>query len=56
MTPHALPDAFAGGIFAGTVIALLAWRLGAVKLVIAGALLGVLRGRLAFIATLRPLL
>jgi chromate transporter len=46
MAPHALPDPFAVVILMGTLIALLAWRLGAMKLMMAGAGLGVLRSRL----------
>jgi len=34
-------------IFAATVTCLLAWRTAAIKLMIAGALVGVLRSRLA---------
>lgn len=46
MAPHALPDAFAMVLFAGTVAALLAWQVGAIKLMVLGASLGVLRDRL----------
>jgi chromate transporter len=46
MAPHALPDPFAIAILSGTLIALLAWRIGAIKLLMAGAGLGVLRSRL----------
>lgn len=46
MAPHALPDPFAIAILAATVLALLVWRMGAVKLMIAGSILGVLRDRL----------
>ena len=46
LAPHALPDAFAIIIFAAAVIALLVWRIGAVKLIVAGSILGVLRSRL----------
>jgi chromate transporter len=46
MAPHALPDALAVAIFIGTLIALLAWRIGAMKLMMAGAGVGVLRSRL----------
>ena len=45
MAPHALPDPFAIAVLIGTVIALLAWRFSAFKLIIAGAVLGVLSGR-----------
>jgi chromate transporter len=46
MAPHALPDPFAIAMLMATVIALLVWRIGAVKLMIAGAVFGVLRSRL----------
>lgn len=45
MAPHALPDPIAVGLFLGTVTAMLAWRVGAIKLMLAGALLGVLKDR-----------
>ena len=47
LAPHALPDALAIVIFAGTVTCLLVWRAAAIKLMIAGALVGILRSRLA---------
>ena len=43
MAPHALPDPFAIAIFIATVIALLTWRIDAVKIMIAGSVVGVLR-------------
>jgi chromate transporter len=46
VAPHALPDPFAVAMLVGTLIASLAWRLGAIKLMLAGAGLGVLRSRL----------
>ena len=46
MAPHALPDPWAVAMLIGTLIALLAWRLGALKLISAGAVIGVLRSRL----------
>ena len=46
LAPHALPDAFSIVVFAGTVTCLLVWRAAAIKLMIAGALVGVLRSRL----------
>jgi chromate transporter len=45
MAPHALPDPVAVTILIATVIALLAWRIGAIKLMIAGSVVGVLRSR-----------
>jgi chromate transporter len=46
MAPHALPDPFAVAILIATVIALLASPIGAVKLMVAGSVLGILRSRL----------
>jgi chromate transporter len=46
MAPHALPDPMAVAMLIGTLIALLAWRIGALKLMSAGAVVGVLRSRL----------
>jgi chromate transporter len=46
LAPYALPDAFAIAVLAATVVALLVWRLGTGRLMIAGSLLGVLRSRL----------
>jgi chromate transporter len=46
MAPHALPDAAAVAILIATVIALFVSRIGAVKIMIAGSVLGVLRSRL----------
>jgi chromate transporter len=45
LMPHALPDPFALAILVVTLAALLVWRLGTVRLMLAGALLGVLRSR-----------
>ncbi len=56
MTPHALPDPLAIGIFGATVAAMLAWRVGAIKLMVLGALLGVLRDRLLSFAWIRAAL
>jgi len=46
LAPHALPDPIAIAVFIGTVSALLAWRISAIKLMVAGALVGVLKSRL----------
>lgn len=53
MAPHALPDAIAAGLFVGTVAAMLAWRVGAIKLVVLGALLGAVRERLLSLPGIR---
>ncbi len=47
MAPHAIPDPFAVMIFAATVLALLAWRVGAIKTMLGGAVLGIVRERIA---------
>ena len=46
LAPYALPDPFAMVIMAATIVVLLNSRIGAFKLMIAGAILGVLRSRL----------
>jgi chromate transporter len=46
IAPYALPDLFAVAILIVTVIALSVSRIGSVRLMIAGSILGVLRGRL----------
>jgi chromate transport protein ChrA len=46
LAPHALPDAFAIGIFVAAVVALLVWRTSGIKLIVGGSILGVLRSRL----------
>jgi chromate transport protein ChrA len=46
LAPHALPDAFAIAVFAATVTCLLIWRASIIELMIAGAVVGVLRSRL----------
>ena len=47
LAPHAMPDYFALAIFTLALLALAAWRIGAVKLMLGGALAGMLRDRLA---------
>ncbi len=47
MAPHAIPDPVAAVVFIGTVTALLAWRVSAIKLMAAGAGVGVLRSRVS---------
>jgi len=49
LAPAALPDPFAVGMLVVTVVALLALRVGAFKVMIAGAFLGVLRSNLSII-------
>jgi chromate transporter len=47
MAPPALPDLWALALLVATVIALVVWRIGAVKLMCGGAIVGVLRSRLS---------
>jgi chromate transporter len=46
LAPHALPDPLAIAMLIATVIALFVWRIGVVKLILAGAGCGILRSRL----------
>jgi len=46
LAPHALPDAFAVGTMIATVIVLLAWRVATLKIVLLGAVLGIVRNRI----------
>ncbi|OLC16954.1 MAG: hypothetical protein AUH29_03725 [Candidatus Rokubacteria bacterium 13_1_40CM_69_27] len=50
LAPHALVDSFAIALLVATVIALSVGRIGAVRLMIAGSVLGVLRSRLLALA------
>jgi chromate transporter len=45
LAPPALPDLFAIAMLVATVLVLSAWRIGAVKLMLAGSMVGVLRSR-----------
>jgi chromate transporter len=56
MAPHALPDPFAVAILMATVIALLVWRIGAIKLMASGAVLGLLRSRVPMVPGVRAAL
>jgi chromate transporter len=56
MAPHALPDPVAVAVLIGTLIALLAWRLSVLKLMGAGAVVGVLRSHLSALPGLRALI
>ena len=46
IAPAALPDPFAAAILIGTIVAMMAFRVGAFKVMIGGAVLGVLRSQL----------
>jgi chromate transporter len=47
MAPPALPDLWACVLLVAAVSALVVWRMGAIKLMLAGAMVGVLRSRLS---------
>jgi chromate transporter len=53
MAPHALPDPVAVAMLLGTLIAVLGWRLGTIPLLMAGAGVGVIRGRLCVLPGIR---
>jgi chromate transporter len=53
LAPHALPDPFAVVLLGATVIALVYWRVGSLKLMLAGSVLGVLRSRLSSLQAVR---
>ncbi len=47
MAPHALPDRFAIATLIATVIVLMVWRVATVKVMLLGAMLGLLRSRVS---------
>ena len=53
LAPHAVPDPFAAAILLGTLGALLSRRVGPLKLMLAGGLLGALRSRLSTLSVAR---
>jgi chromate transporter len=55
MAPHALPDSVAVAMLIGTLIVLLAWRTNGLKLMGAGAVVGVLRSYLSALPGIRAL-
>src|SRR5213592_2255385 len=56
MAPHALADVFAAATLLATVIALMVWRIGTVKAMVLGSLLGVLRSRLSSLRAVKGVL
>ena len=55
MAPHAVPDKFAAILFVLAVMALLWWRIGALKVMLGGALFGLLRDRITSLPGLRAI-
>jgi len=47
LAPHAIPDLVALATLIATVMALLLWRIGTIKLMVAGSALGIARSRIA---------
>ncbi|PYO02794.1 MAG: hypothetical protein DMD91_02505 [Candidatus Rokuibacteriota bacterium] len=54
LSPAAVPDPLALAILVGTVVAAIAFRVGAFKLMMGGAVLGILRSQLPVTALTRP--
>ena len=46
LAPHALPDAFAIATLLATVLVLMVWRVATLKVMLLGAVLGIVRSRL----------
>jgi chromate transport protein ChrA len=51
LAPHALPDLFAVVILAASLVVVIVYRLGTVKLMIAGSILGALRTHFRVVRT-----
>src|SRR5262245_42896146 len=56
LAPHAIPDAFAAVVFGVSIATLLYWRVGAMKIMLGGALLGVLLSRWSTLHAVRSTL
>jgi chromate transporter len=56
MAPHAVPDNYAALIFVCAIAALLWWRVGAIKMMLGGALFGLLKDRFSALPGLRSVL
>jgi len=54
LAPHALPDLFAVGILMISLVAAIVYRLGTVRLMIAGSILGALRTHLRVVRAFTP--
>jgi chromate transporter len=46
LAPHAAPDLFAAATLIATVVVLMLWRVATIKVMLLGAIVGILRGRL----------
>lgn len=53
MAPHAVPDAFALVLFVAAVAALVAWQVGAIRLLMSGAFIGMVRERMLALSGVR---
>jgi chromate transport protein ChrA len=56
IAPHALPDVLAGATLIATVVVLMLWRVATLKVMLVGAVLGVVRGRLVSLPGARAVL
>ena len=56
MAPHAVPDMIAAALCIATVVAMLAWKVGAIKPMLLGAVFGVVRERLLSLPGIRGVL
>jgi chromate transporter len=56
LAPHALPDRLAVVLLAATVVVLLTWRVAPLKVMLAGAIVGMLRSRVCELPGVRTLL
>jgi chromate transporter len=56
LAPHALPDVLAGATLIATVVVLMLWRVATLKVMLVGAVLGVVRSRLVSLPGARAVL
>jgi len=56
LAPHALPDVLAGATLIATVVVLMVWRVATLKVMLVGAVLGVVRSRLVSLPGARAVL
>ena len=55
MAPHAVPDSYAAILFVCAVVTLLWWRAGAIRVMLGGALFGLLKDRITSLPGLRAI-